>query len=761
MKRWLAVAVCIGSAGMLAACDLGLEDPWLSGQAVQQHAQEWVLESAGPAKAAPPAATAAGAASMLGYEKPLPPDPQLPSGPGALAPGMDCAQLESVVKARVIQAMDAAVDYAKENAAWEYCSWYYWDVDCDDDGIGNGGDPQPTASGESASEYSQTNTQVAGVDEADFIKNDGAYIYLVANGAFRIVDAWPPETAATVAEVPIEGEPRKLYVTNDRALVYVSGGPVDPLPDLWNSLGSGPYGYYSYGNGQECTYGYDCDFSGDGRKMTLLTFDISDRSNPLLLRRTEVSGSYLNSRRIGNTVYTVAAFPPNAVPGLSVIPPELFSGSMWQMCGEGTVPDDLAAAFDALKASNKAAIEAAALEDLLPGMTDTVYLGDVAVDVPLDLGDCQSFLVSPVESQPGYLGMLAVDMVDDSQVQATVIVGKPGAVYASAESLYVAVRQYKALAAQWPFAQDGPSEVTVLHKFGLDPANVTAWYEASGTAKGRILNQFSMDEHEGFLRIATTTGHLPSPDVHSTVSVLEQQGSALVPAGIIDPIAPTEDIRSARFNGKVGFIVTFKKTDPLFVLDLADPHAPTIKGELKIPGFSTYMHLLDDNHILSIGYDADDQGSFAWFQGIMLQLFDVSDMANPQLLHKEVIGTRGSTSDAATNHLAFNFFKPKSWLGLPMVVCEQGGGGTYGDEMTFNGLMIYKVTTDSGFEYLGGIPHPATGGTVSCGNWWTNSNSPVKRSVFMDDYVYSVAMDEIRVAAVANPAQLLAAVPLL
>jgi uncharacterized secreted protein with C-terminal beta-propeller domain len=299
------------------------------------------------------------------------------------------------------------------------------------------------------------------------------------------------------------------------------------------------------------------------------------------------------------------------------------------------------------------------------------------------------------------------------------------------------------------------TEATTVHKFDMVPETAGVSYVASGAVKGRILNQFSMSEQDGYLRIATTTGHVPSPDVHSTLSILAEQDDALVLEGQLDNIAPTEDIRSVRFRDDVGYMVTFKKTDPLFVLDLSDPTDPTIEGELKIPGYSTYMHLMDDTHLLSIGYDAEDQGDFAWFQGVQLQILDVTDLENPALLHKEVIGTRGSTSDAATDHLAFNYFGALDRLAIPMVICEESdGGGDYGDLMTFSGLLVYDVTVESGFTPLGRIPHePAETETDhwdACSNWWTHSNSQVKRSIFMDDYVYSIALDLINISAVTD-----------
>jgi hypothetical protein len=264
--------------------------------------------------------------------------------------------------------------------------------------------------------------------------------------------------------------------------------------------------------------------------------------------------------------------------------------------------------------------------------------------------------------------------------------------------------------------------------------------------------------------MATTSGRVPDPNVHSTLSVFAERElpsgeTVLEVTGMVDNIAPTEDIRSVRFDADTGFIVTFKKTDPLFVLDLSQPDDPAITGALKVPGFSTYMHLMDDDHLLTMGYDADDQGSFAWFQGVRLQIIDVSDMQSPMLTHKEVIGTRGSTSEATVNHLAFNYFPSRDLLAIPMTICESSGlsgssGGTFGDLMTFSGLLVYRVTTEEGFVALGGVPH-RTPETVDsyhgwCNTWWTEGGSQVKRSIFMsdaeDDFVFSVARDLINVS---------------
>jgi hypothetical protein len=235
---------------------------------------------------------------------------------------------------------------------------------------------------------------------------------------------------------------------------------------------------------------------------------------------------------------------------------------------------------------------------------------------------------------------------------------------------------------------------------------------------------------------------------------MSQNGTALEVVGEVDDIAPTEDIRSVRFVGDQGYIVTFKKTDPLFVFDLADPEHPVIRGELKIPGYSTYMHPLDENHLLTIGYDAEEQGDFAYFQGLLLQIFDVTDPTNPLQKHIVSIGTRGSTSEAATNHLAFNYFASEGVLALPITVCEDSaGGGSYGNLMTFSGVQFWDIDVDAGITLRGQVDHPYVDSVDSetyyvggeCSNWWTDSSSVVLRTIFMDNFAYSLSTQLIKV----------------
>ncbi|MBI5478973.1 MAG: beta-propeller domain-containing protein [Deltaproteobacteria bacterium] len=613
-----------------------------------------------------------------------------------------------------------------------------------------GGGSTNTQGGERASEYSTTNTQVAGVDEADFLKNDGSYIYILAGDKLKIIDAWPAADAVVIGEATVEGTPTKLFVHQDKAVVYSQLGPINQTD------GSG--GYYGGYYGGECTYGYDCEFTGDGQILKLSIYDIVDKTAPVLLRETTFSGSYLNSRRIGDIVHTVVVFPEVTVPGLLYWPEEM--GQYWDYCWNSELPRltefQVIALFEQLWSENLRQIDEASITQFLPGAKDVIHSADGPVVSEGLLADCSGFYISQSGDGKSLLSLVSLDATGLGPLGFTTIVGKPGAVYASADALYIADRHYLGDMNQWYYyPSEGIQQATTVHKFRLAADSVATVYAGSGVVKGGILNQFSMDEQDGVLRLATSLGHVPDPNVYSTVVTLAEENGELQQKGIVDHLAPEEDIRSVRFDGNLAFVVTFKKTDPLFVIDVSNPEAPVLKGELQIPGFSTYMHLMDDGHVLSIGYDADDQGSFAWFKGIQLQVFDVTDAASPTLLHRELIGTRGSTTDAATNHLAFNYFKPKDMLAIPMVICEGGGnGGQYGSQMSFNGLLVYNVTVASGFTRLGGIPHSAPQqyqdpyGT--CGNWWTDSNSTVKRSIIMDDFVYSVALDKIEISAVTD-----------
>jgi uncharacterized secreted protein with C-terminal beta-propeller domain len=573
-----------------------------------------------------------------------------------------------------------------------------------------GGNPSPPSEPSGPTTSTGTNNQVAGVDEADFVKNDGQYIYLAHGDVFRIVDAWPADQTHEVSKTTLPGKPRKMFVSGDRAVVYVAMSATGNV------------------NPRECTYGYDCDFTGDGTSTKMMVFDITDRTSPRVVRTIDLAGSLIAARRVDDAVHTVVTQGTSPFPRLSSRPEA-------DLCAYGggrpPLPFQVSGAklFEELRAKNRAIIEAADLDLRLKGMRDSD-----APDVDIDEAACASLFASPQQDGNAFTSIVSMNLKEPAPATMSTIISRPGAIYADADSLYMAVPHYT----------EDYGQASTVHEFAISELPSETHYIGSGTVPGRALNQFAMDERDGYLRIATTTGHAPDPKTSSQLTVLHEEDGELVAVGSVDNIAPSEDIRSVRFDGERGFIVTFKKTDPLFAFDLSNPREPKQLGELEIPGFSTYMHLLDDTHLLTIGYDADDHGSFAFFDGVLLQIFDVSDMKNPMLTHKHVIGTRGSSSEALTNHLAFTWYKEYGLLSIPMTICEGGDDGQYGQTISFSGLMLFDASVANGFAEHGRVTH-APSANITCGNWWTDAESVVRRSLFLDQYVYSISDKELKV----------------
>ncbi|HVJ91000.1 MAG TPA: beta-propeller domain-containing protein, partial [Labilithrix sp.] len=457
-----------------------------------------------------------------------------------------------------------------------------------------------------AASASGTNNQVASVDEADIVKTDGRYVYLASNGALRIVEAMNPRV---VSVTKVQGTARELFVEGDRAILYASSGNAP----------------------RRCTYGYDCTFGGDGSTTKIIVFDVTDRSAPKVVREIDATGSLIAARRIGNTIHTVVADGDSPTPAFPTWPGDL------RMCG--TEESKVRARFAKLKADNEAKLRQNPLH--IPTLKEH----------GAEQKMCARLMRTAFRDGQAFTSVVSFDLTNDTAAPTTATVqSRPGAVFASDTGLYLSVIHRKQQTnGRWYSYYPSVDEVSEIHKFAVGSTPSATKYVGSGTVPGHVLNQFAMDEWNGYLRIATTRGKVPDPKVSSVVSILAEVDGSLVRVGAIENIAPGEDIRAVRFDDDRGYVVTFKKTDPLFVMDLYDVQTPRVLGELKIPGFSTYIHRIDPEHLLSIGFDADDKGSFAYFDGVILQLFDVKNPTDPRLVHKEKIGTRGSSSEAATN----------------------------------------------------------------------------------------------------------------
>jgi hypothetical protein len=725
MKRAtrLPMAAAIVCLVMTASCNRTARGPEARAPA-SPHASA----SADPAPAAP-APTAAWVIPPRGIKTPMPGEPDNATLAAARLAPMTCEGNQAAAEARMskqIEEMRAAVEQSYEQwKAQGRCEQVYGIGEAfgagglglsgvgegrggrgEGIGLGSLGDVGHGRNAARATSASGTNNQLAGVDEADIVKNDGAYVYIAANGALRIVEALNPRLRSVTK---LGGDVRELLLEGDRAVAFVASHTTNVRP---------------------CTYGYDCTLGGDGTQTALVVLDVADRDHPRIARRIDLSGSLIAARRIGTAVHTVVADGEPIVPTY-----ETWPGMIPTDCKvKGMDAAAVRARFTELERKNEAAIRAAA--GGFPTITERGVSRQLCGAMHTSYGDGAAFTT-----------LVSFDLTDDETPATTAVVeSRPGVVFASQGSLYFAVREErpKRHGVDFQYYDRGQHEESAIHRFKVGAKASETRYVGSGIVPGHVLNQFAMDEWYGYLRVATTRGHVPDPAADSFVSVLSETDEGnLVRVGAVDHIAPGEDIRAIRFDEDRGYIVTFKKTDPLFVVDLGKPTAPEVLGELKIPGFSTYLHRIDPAHLLSIGFDANDHGGFAYFDGVILQLFDVTRPTEPRLLYKEKLGTRGSSSQAATDHLAFNYFDEKKLLAIPMTICDGGGDGTNGDRLTFSGLLVYDVTVEHGFKRLGGVSHGKAG--VDCNTWWSQATSAVKRSIFMDDLVFSIATDRMKV----------------
>jgi hypothetical protein len=266
----------------------------------------------------------------------------------------------------------------------------------------------------------------------------------------------------------------------------------------------------------------------------------------------------------------------------------------------------------------------------------------------------------------GVVTIVSLDVHADAEFTSVGVVAAPGLIYSSLNAMYLTDTQY---------TFDGATrETTDIYKFAYVERGATP--TAAGTVPGRVLNQYSMSEFESRLRVATTVGPTwgffgPLTQSANNVYVMSQNGDSLQTMGSIENIAPGETIQACRFVGAKGFLVTFEQIDPLFTIDLSDPTNPTLIGELKIPGFSTFLVPIDENHMLAVGQYIPEGGFFGW--GVELSVFDVSDFANPQRTAHVVLGEEGGAySEALYNPKALTYFREQGLVAIPVSIYNNG-----------------------------------------------------------------------------------------
>ncbi|WP_171906634.1 beta-propeller domain-containing protein [Jiangella alba] len=562
--------------------------------------------------------------------------------------------------------------------------------------------PESAGRGDSggAQSHSTTNVQEAGVDEPDVAKTDGRLLVTTAGGDLRVIDVTgdAPREVGRLALTDPAAKPApgrmiapEIAPENVDASVFLAGDRVVALVRQYPMI----------------AYDAMSSYPGPMTSTTaVLLIDISDPAEPVVESRLQVDGDYLDARMVDDTVrLVVSSYPTLEFPMTEA---------------DVNLPED------ELTERNRAIVEESTIADWLPSYTFTS--GDAEPETG-QLVSCEQ--VSRPDEFAGFslLSVLTFDPDDGLGTDGSVGVLTDGdTVYASQDRLYVATTRWGD-----PFAPagdairtlPGPGDITTgIHAFDIT-GNVPARYLASGEVEGRILGRYAMSEHEGVLRVATTIdGWNGTTDTsESVLYTLEEGDGELVQLGQVGGLGKGEQIYAVRYFGDTGYVVTFRQVDPLYVLDLSDPAAPAVTGELKITGYSAYLHDAGDDRLLGVGQETTENGMAV---GAQISLFDVADPTAPAKLDGHVVPNAWSQTE--WDPQAFLFWPETRQVVVPM---ETGTGPSAlivrldGDAVTEQGQITRTESPRDGWAWL-------------------------RRTVIVGDTLYTVWQDGVQANGLAD-----------
>lgn len=558
--------------------------------------------------------------------------------------------------------------------------------------------PAPAANYKS--DYSATNVQVQGVDEADIVKTDGSYIYTLKDKQLSVVKAVPADKMKLVSKINFESNfnPRDIYIDAKHLIVIGDSYKNNPQPvnNVKKMIYPGPPQY----NPQTCK---------------AIIYNIKDKSKITVSREFELEGNCLSTRKIGSSLYLVSN---NGIP--------------YYRPGDPII---------------------------LPSYRDS------AVSKEFKSISCDKINYFPDCVYRSYIIVASVNTDNlDQKIDIKTYLGNGDNIYASTANLYIALTSYPMIQ---PIVEDSanpqsppepPELKTEIYRFTLQGASTK--YTGRGTVPGTILNQFSMDEHKGYFRIATTSGEVWSRGSNISKNHIFILDNALKLSGKVENIAPGEKIYSTRFMGDRAYMVTFRNVDPFFVIDLKNPQKPAILGKLKIPGYSDYLHPYDENHIIGFGKDTVEMKGWdgepqAFYQGLKIAIFDVTNVSQPVEMSKVVIGDRGTDSEILNNHKALLFSKEKNLLAFPVTLMEKAPGvkdkntPAYGS-FSFQGAYIYKIDLKNGLKYKGRISHLDSADYQKAGDYWYDSDNNVKRVLYIGNVLYTISPGKIKAQSIGD-----------
>lgn len=491
---------------------------------------------------------------------------------------------------------------------------------------------------ESSRDYSTTNVQVEGVDEADIVKTDGDYIYYISSKKVIIVNAKDSSNLKIESEIEYENEnfyPNELYIYENKLVVIGEKN----------------------NNNYEELVAVETIYPTGKNSSIAKVYNVENKNKPQLEREIEVQGNYLTSRMINDNLYFITN--------------QYLYSFLTKDKEIGEIDEN----------------------EFKPAYRDTVISEE---EKYIEYSDIYYF---PESEDTSYLNIVGFNINDNKEANIDTYLGAGTEIYSSQNNLYITRVKYEYEDTKTHGYYNNYDVNTYIYKFKLEDSRAT--YINAGSVPGKVLNQFSMDEKDGYFRIATTNSSNWSSETNTNNLYVLNENLEIV--GKIEDLAKGEKIYSVRFMQNRAYMVTFVETDPLFVIDLSEPTNPMVLGELKIPGYSKYLHPYDENHIIGFGEKTktnEDGGVVT--DGMKMALFDVTNPNKPQELYSVDIGDQGTYSELLYNHKALLFSKEKNIIAFPINIKEEEDDTT---KLKFQGAVVYGLDLENGFTLKGQIAH--------------------------------------------------------
>ena len=588
-------------------------------------------------------------------------------------------------------------------------------------------------------DYSTTNVQVENVDEPDYLKNDSKYVYIVSRNTLSIIDAYPAEDAKLVLKIALDIESQyiqNMFLNEDRLVIFYNGQSDEEIIPQFDFIPRPSYNPVTHA----------------------LIVDVSDKENPTILKDYSIDGHFRDARMIGDYAYFVTN---NHINHQNPRLPVIMEDSVRIMTPDAFYFDNVEefSNFNTLTAIDIFG-DTINSETFLMGYTGTFYVSEN--NFYLTYQQNMPFGYYENSSRDRFFDVIVpllpesiqneIEMIDRAAWESEY--AKWNAISELMQDSYnnmdknekeVLFEKIREALNEHDAKIQEENRKTIIHKIAIDEDKIE--YVAKGTVPGRLLNQFSMDESGDRFRVATTIEYYIQHEGtirSNAVYVLDEQLSIV---GELEDIAPDESIFSSRFMGDRLYLVTFEQIDPFFVIDLS-ADTPKILGELKIPGFSNYLHPFDEDHVIGIGRDTKVTDNDRVQQlGIKIALFNVADVNDPKVLDDFVIGDRSSHSEAQYNHKAFFFDKTRNVLSIPISGDSDGlehiTSKMFAPEYNrWSGFYVFDIDSTNGFTVKGTITH-----SDSDSRYYGMGDA---RTFYIDDVLYTASQGYLKMNSFEN-----------